>query len=167
MLTILGSVLGFGTSFLPKVLDLFQDRQDKKHELAMMAQSHQNRLEIAETQAEAISTQARYGHDAQITIKSGWFMAAFSASFRPWSSHTLWLLFIATKAAMLAVAVLEAWLIYEIAVKAGGFAQGYLAGADHLAKALLKIWDEPTTALLATIVSYWYGDRTRKHAFGK
>ena len=167
MLSLLGSLLGFGTAFLPKVMDFFQDRQDKKHELAMLAQSHQNRLEIAEAQAEAVAAQARYRHDAQITVKAGWLMAAFSASFRPWSSHTLWLLFIATKAALLAVAVLEAYLIYEMAVKAGGFVQGYLAGADHLSKALLKIWDEPTTALLATIVSYWYGDRTRKHAFGK
>jgi lysozyme len=31
MLSLLGSLLGFGTSFLPKVMDYFQDKQDKKH----------------------------------------------------------------------------------------------------------------------------------------
>ena len=36
MLSLLGSVLGFGTSFLPKVMDYFQDKQDKAHELEMM-----------------------------------------------------------------------------------------------------------------------------------
>ena len=36
MLSLLGSVLGFGTSFLPKVMDFFQDKQDKAHELNMM-----------------------------------------------------------------------------------------------------------------------------------
>ena len=37
MLSLLGSVLGFGTSFLPKVMDYFQDKQDKKHELSLQA----------------------------------------------------------------------------------------------------------------------------------
>ena len=36
MLSLLGSVLGFGTSFLPKVMDYFQDKEDKKHELLLM-----------------------------------------------------------------------------------------------------------------------------------
>ena len=36
MLSLLGSLLGFGTSFLPKVMDYFQDKQDKAHELDMM-----------------------------------------------------------------------------------------------------------------------------------
>ena len=159
MLTLLGSLLGFGTAFLPKVLEFFQNRQDNAHELAMLAQSHQNQKDLAEVQAEAMGEQARYRHDTAITVKSGWFMAAFSASFRPWASHTLWLLFILTKGAMLAVACLEAYLIYELAVQAKGFAQGYLAGADHLAKQLKVMWDEPTTALLATIVSFWFGNR--------
>jgi len=36
MLSLLGSLLGFGTSFLPKVMEFFQDKQDKKHELQVM-----------------------------------------------------------------------------------------------------------------------------------
>ena len=37
MLSLLGSLMGFGTSFLPKVMDYFQDKQDKAHELKLMA----------------------------------------------------------------------------------------------------------------------------------
>jgi hypothetical protein len=42
MLSLLGSLLGFGTSFLPKVMDYFQDRQDKAHEIAMLKAQAQN-----------------------------------------------------------------------------------------------------------------------------
>ena len=36
MLSLVGSLLGFTTSLLPKVMDYFQDRQDKALELAVM-----------------------------------------------------------------------------------------------------------------------------------
>jgi hypothetical protein len=39
MFSLLGSLLGFGTSFLPKVMDYFQDKQDKKHELSAYGQA--------------------------------------------------------------------------------------------------------------------------------
>ena len=45
MLTLLGSLLGFGTSFLPKVMDYFQDKADKKHELAVMEKQAQIQLD--------------------------------------------------------------------------------------------------------------------------
>ncbi|HAI18752.1 MAG TPA: hypothetical protein DCM10_12370, partial [Xanthomarina gelatinilytica] len=59
MLTLLGSVLGFGTSFLPKVMDYFQDRSDKKHELLVLelqmkaqSQGHSERLEEINAEAD-------------------------------------------------------------------------------------------------------------------
>ena len=46
MLSLLGSVLGFGTSFLPKVMDFFQDKQDKKHELSLMEKQLEQQIQI-------------------------------------------------------------------------------------------------------------------------
>ena len=37
MLTLLSSLLGFGTSFVPKILDFVQDKSDKAQELKIMA----------------------------------------------------------------------------------------------------------------------------------
>ena len=37
MLTLLSTLMGFGTSFVPKILDFMQDRKDKSHELSVMA----------------------------------------------------------------------------------------------------------------------------------
>ena len=37
MFALLGSVLGFGTSFAPKILDTINKGREQKHELAKMA----------------------------------------------------------------------------------------------------------------------------------
>ena len=37
MITLLGSLLGFGTSFLPEVLNYFKTNQEHKHNMEMMA----------------------------------------------------------------------------------------------------------------------------------
>ena len=36
MITIISSLLGFGSSFLPSVLDFFKEKRDQKHELMLM-----------------------------------------------------------------------------------------------------------------------------------
>ena len=36
MLSLLGSLLGFGTSFLPKLLGFFEEKRDQAHELKLM-----------------------------------------------------------------------------------------------------------------------------------
>ena len=36
MMTLLGSLLGFGTSFLPEILNFFKKSQENKHELQKM-----------------------------------------------------------------------------------------------------------------------------------
>ncbi len=175
MLTILGSLLGFGTAFLPKVLEFFQDRQDKKHELAMVRELRQNqreaneaRLEIAETQADAATTAARYEHDAALVETGGRFLAWLSGSVRPVTSYWFVGLFVLTKGATMFVFVLEAWLLYKTAMAAGTIAvEAIMIGGRHLAQSLPVIWDDPTMAMFATIIAFWFGDRSRKKAFGR
>ena len=58
MLSLLGSLLGFGTSFLPKVMDFFQDKQDKKHELEVMEVQIRQQKELATQKLEAINVEA-------------------------------------------------------------------------------------------------------------
>ena len=46
MLTILSGLLGFASSGLPKVLEFFQDKADKKHELAILEKQTERELEL-------------------------------------------------------------------------------------------------------------------------
>jgi hypothetical protein len=42
MIALLGSLLGFGTSFLPQVLGFFQAKQEHKNKLEMMTLASQD-----------------------------------------------------------------------------------------------------------------------------
>jgi len=58
MISLLGSLLGFGTSFLPKVFEFFQDKSDKKHELAVMEVQIRQQKELATQKLEAVNVDA-------------------------------------------------------------------------------------------------------------
>ena len=53
MLSIVGSLIGFGSSFLPKVMDYFQDKQDKKHELSLQDKVLESQLKLGVQKLEA------------------------------------------------------------------------------------------------------------------
>lgn len=175
MFTLAGSLLGFVGGFAPKLLEYLQDRQDKKHELAMVQAMRQNqreaqeaRLELAEVEADAAAEVARLRHDAAIVQTGGKYLAWLSGSVRPVTTYWFLALFVVTKASVLFVFALEAWLLYKTAAATGLIVtEAIMVGGRHLAASLPTIWDEPSTAMFATILSFWFGDRSRKKAFGR
>ena len=61
MMTLLGSLLGFGTSFLPEVLNYFKAGQEHKHnlermqlEMDLMEKRSELKLQIMDKQADII-----------------------------------------------------------------------------------------------------------------
>ncbi len=48
MMTMISTFLSFLAGGLPKILQIFQDRQDKKHELALVAAQKERELALAE-----------------------------------------------------------------------------------------------------------------------
>ena len=79
MITILGSLIGFAGSALPKVFDMVDDWQDRKHELSMMDRqieasklSHTQKIEALNIEADISESKALYQHDR--SMKSTGFM---------------------------------------------------------------------------------------------
>ena len=77
MLSLIGSVLGFGTSFLPKVLNFFEEKRDQKHELAMMDKQMEQQIQIGNQKMQMMNIDADireveslHKEHAQITKKS-------------------------------------------------------------------------------------------------
>ena len=84
-ITILGSALGFATSAIPRVFDMFDEWQDRKHELSMIDRQmemakikHEQRLEEINVQADIAETTAIYKHDS--TFQTGGFIHLRSSS---------------------------------------------------------------------------------------
>lgn len=141
MLSLLGSLLGFGTSFLPKVMDYFQDRQDKAHELDMMDKQLAQqqalgaiKLEMVNVEADIDETRSLLRHDAKLQAKASQWVTNLAASVRPVLSYLFFVEFF-----ILTVSVNMSWITLD---------------------QYQRIWDEPMQAIFAAVVSFWFGSRT-------
>jgi hypothetical protein len=138
--TLIGAVLGFGSSLFPKVLDYFQDRKDKKHELDLLtlqlSKGHQNKIEEINIQADIAESQALYRHDSK--LKGSPWVENLRASVRPIVTYWFMLIFSFVKLCQ----------FYLIAREPGMFLM-----------ALEALWDEPTQGIFAAVISFWFGSR--------
>tara|TARA_R110002073_G_scaffold312241_1_gene483583 strand:- start:393 stop:830 length:438 start_codon:yes stop_codon:yes gene_type:complete len=141
MLSLIGSVLGFGTSFLPKVMDYFQDKQDKKHELFLMdkqleQQIHLNnqKMQMMDITADIEETKTLHKEHASITKKSSQWCINLSSTVRPVITYCLFIEF-----AALTLSVNMGWM-------------------DLVQYA--TIWNSEFQAIWAAVVSFWFGSRS-------
>jgi|TARA_R110002124_G_scaffold262955_1_gene429145 hypothetical protein len=142
MITLLGSLLGFGTSFLPEVLNFFRAGQDHKHklesmqlEMELMTKRSELQLNIMDKQAEIKETEGLYKHDS---MDAGGFINALRGSVRPVITYVFFGLFIAIKITAI-VALMNS--------------------GNDLGRSLSLIWDDQTAGLFAAIMSFWFGGR--------
>jgi hypothetical protein len=171
MLTLFSTFISFLMGGLPKLLDFFQDRADKKHELELaqlqiqremelrklgfeaqerVENIHTQQLEIetksAEKQslvnAQVAEMQAVYAHDTALNEGTSQWMKNLRASVRPVITYGFFFLLVAIDAAL-------AW---------HGITNN--VSFDDMAE---QLWDDETQALFASIIAFHFGGR----AFGK
>ena len=151
MISLLGSLLGFGTSFAPKVLDFFKDGQEHKQKLEVMKMQMEmaekgTALTLKELDAEADIAEAKgiYEHDKH--LDGGGFVNALRASVRPVITYAFFLLFVAVEVSLL-IAMLN-------------------SGQD-LVTALPVLWNDEIMAIFAAIISFWFGNRAVSKSYPK
>lgn len=171
MLTILSTLISFLMGGLPKFLEFFQDRADKKHELELAQLQIQRELEMrklgfeAQERVEHIRSeqlqneaaaatsmaiigaqqaemQALYAHDTAMNEGTSQWMKNLRASVRPVLTYGFFLL-----------------LVF---VDVAGFWYGYYMSVPFN-DLLNMLWDSDTQALFASIIAFHFGGR----AFGK
>ncbi len=141
MLSLIGSILGFGSSFLPKILGFFEEKRDQAHELAMMdkqlAQQLQigaQKLQMVNVDADIRETEALHKEHATLTKSASQWCINLSSSVRPVITYALFIEF-----AALTVSVNMGWMDaieYEM------------------------IWNAEFQAIWAAVVSFWFGSRS-------
>ncbi len=171
MLTIFSTLVSFLMGGLPKILDLFQDRADKSHELKLAQIQTERELQlaaagyVAQQQIEAIrldeiKTQtssdekialvdaqkaemnAIYAHDISLNEGTSQWMKDLRASVRPVITYGFFFLLVA----------IDSTLAYK----------GITTGVEFNVLAD-QLWDNETQALFASIIAFHFGGR----AFGK
>ena len=141
MLSLLGSLLGFGTSFLPKVMDYFQDKQDKKHELLLMDKQLDQqkvlgeiKLQSMHVEADIRETESLMQHSAKLQAKASPWVTNLAASVRPCITYLLFAEF-----ALLTFSVNMDWITAE---------------------QYTMIWNNEFQCVWSSVVCFWFGSRT-------
>lgn len=149
MIALLGSLLGFGTSFLPQVLDFFKQKQEHKNRLELLelqgelaARGASLQLDILDKKAELEETKAIYNY---ANPTSG-FSAGLASSVRPIITYLFFALFMATKVVIMLKVIEE--------------------GGDWK-EAVDLMFDAETQGLFAAVISFWFGQRSVSKFMGK
>lgn len=159
MLTLLSTVISFLAGGLPKLLDFFQDRQDKKHELLLLQAAKERELEMAERgyiaqqrleeiKTEQVAIQASISeraalmqHDIEIGKGASTWVINLRALVRPLITYGMFLLLCAVDG-----------FGFYYAIKTG------VAFADAMA----LLWDEETQIIWSSIVAFHFGSQAFK-----
>ena len=159
MLTLLSTLLSFGMGGLPKLLDFFQDKNDKKHELELaqlqmqqqlaMAQQgfqSQERVEEIRTDQVAMTTQVQereslYAHDIAIGQGASQWVVNARAMVRPSITYGMFLL-------LVFVDVFGFWYAWHTEVPFDA--------------ALNQLWDDESQQIFASVIAFWFGTQSFK-----
>ncbi len=161
MLSLISSAIGFFASGLPKVLEYFQDKADKAHELKLAQMQTERELQlakegfIAQAKIEEIRTEqiametdaqrqgAALEHDKAIMARASTWVVNMNGIVRP---------------AVTFIFVLELVLI-NIALASWFMFSGEVQSVDDMVKASDVIFSSDEMALLSGIISFWFGSR--------
>ena len=175
MLALLSAVFGFLAPFLPEVIKYLRAVQDNKHELAMLemrmrlgAQEHLWRME--EITARADIEEARELHKPAASFGVQLLDAAERWAEKWWGK---WLIlpafyafvFLDFVAGMVRPTITYAAFFFYAAYKWACFQTARSIGGSQL-DAILATWGDQDWAVLTLVLSYWFGHRAAKAAFG-
>ena len=156
MITLLTTLLSFLAGGLPKLLDFFQDRADKRHELALAQMQIERELELrkagfeAQARVEEIRTeqvaisaavtekQALYAHDIAIGEGASRWVINLRASVRPAITYGMFTLLCFINA----FGAVYAWKL-----------------GTPFETVIANLWDADTQIIWASIISFWFGSQ--------
>ena len=162
MFSLISTLGGLLISGLPKLLEFFQDKSDKKHELELAKMQTERELQMLERgylaqakmeeirtdqvmmQTDADMTKAAYEHDAKVLAKAAPWASTFVATVRPMVTY----LFVAE--------------LFIINVGIGVYVflhPGLITGIDDLLKISSEIFSSDEMAMLGAIIGFWFGSR--------
>lgn len=162
MLSLISTLGGLMLSMFPKLIELFQSKNDQKHEaelariqterelalaaagFAAQAKVEELRTDQVSIQADAAMTQAAYQHEAKVLEKAAPWVSTFVGTVRP----------VITYLFVLELVFINAGLGYYVWCH-----PEMIKGVDDLIKIGNEIFSEDEMAMLGGIIGYWFGSR--------
>jgi|TARA_R110002020_G_scaffold64417_4_gene170919 hypothetical protein len=149
MISLLGSLLGFGTSFMPSVLGFFEKKAKFKQDLLMLEakakyaeQMSKYKIKELDAQADIEESKSIYQHDQQLSKSNkSRFISSLQASVRPVITYLLFGLFAFVK-------------ITEVVIS--------VQNGDNPLRGVVNAWDVETQGLFSCVIAFWFGNRAMK-----
>ena len=139
MISLLGSLLGFTTSFVPKILNHFTEKQQYRQQLALLKASSELKVTEARALAAIQQNKSIYQHDETITKNTtSNFINNLRSSVRPVISYVIFGTYVFYKIIVVVIALQES--------------------SDPL-EAITSSYGQEDFGLLSTIVAFWFGSR--------
>ena len=149
MISLLGTLLGFGTSIVPEVLGFFKQKQANAQELAIIEakakyaeQLSTLKIQELDAQAEIEETKGLYAHDR--SIAAGGFVNALRGSVRPVLTYLFFIAFASVKGVLVYAMISHQNIDWVTAVQLA--------------------WDDETQAIFSAIIAFWFGNRAMSKA---
>ena len=146
MISLLGSLLGFGSSLIGPVLEAWNKNSDQKHELAMLhaqaevqSKIQDQKLEATIVEADMAEIVAAHKEQASTVRKGPTWLAAVSGSVRPVVTYLIIIEWLGINWAI-------AWIIMD----------------EHgiTVENLRAVLDTDFMGLVSCVVAFWFGNRT-------
>ena len=162
MLSLFSTLGGLLISGLPKVLEFFQDKADKKHELELARMQNERELQLAAQgfaaqarieeirsdqvamETDARMTEAALSHDQKVLDKASQWVASYVGTVRP----TVTYIFVAE---LVAINAFMAYFLYSH--------PGLITTIDDVVKYSSVIFSDDEMAMLGGIIGFWFGSR--------
>lgn len=162
MLSLISTLGGLLISGLPKLLDFFQDKSDKKHELALAAVQTERELALAKEghiamqrveeirtdqvamQADAQMTVAALAHDEKVLDRASRWVANYVGTVRPTVTYIF----------VLELVLINVYMMYWVMAT-----PGLVTSMDDIVKLADVIFSSDEMAMLGGIIGFWFGSR--------
>jgi hypothetical protein len=147
VITILAALIGFFSSSVPSILGLFQDKQDKDHELAVFDKQIElqklgfaQQLQEIQLQTESAELQSMYS-----SMHTGiTWVDALNQLVRPILALVYFGIFLLAKWPKIALLLVLQQNLGDISW-------------DYLLKVIDMVWDDSDDAIFACIISFYFG----------
>lgn len=159
MLTLISTVISFLMGGLPKLLDFFQNKSDKAHELELARMQIEREMQMLERgyaaqehiedikteqiaiQAQAQTMQAVYNHDIETARGASQWVVNARAMVRPFITYGMFLL-------LVFVDVFGFWYAWHTNIP--------------FSEALDQLWDNESQQIFASIIAFYFGGQAFK-----
>ena len=138
MFSILGSLLGFASSTIPSIIDVWKTKQQNSHQLKMLEMRAKYKVKEEEAKTDTAEVTGVYAHAQTLTEKASTWAVTLSSTVRPISAYL----------------IITLWL----SVKLLAVLQVYFDGGE-IHKVIDSIYTEYDQMLMSSVICFYFGSR--------